>query len=93
MKDQFQREVQQITETFEGQVSDRDKEITQLTENNQKLELELQLNGSDFKKELEILKENLTLAEEERDKLKSLSKSQESQRARMVEDSNSRYQS
>jgi len=78
LKDQFQREVQQITETFEGQVGDRDKEITQLTENNQKLELELQLNGSDFKKEIEILKENLQLAEEERDKLKSLSKSQES---------------
>lgn len=59
LKENYQNEYRSLQETFEVQIHERDKEITQLTQNNQKLELELQLSSSDFKKELEILKENL----------------------------------
>lgn len=72
-------------------MNERDKEITQLTQNNQKLELELQLSSSDFKKELEIIKENLMAAEEERDKLKDYAKNQDTHKVKVMEDLNKKF--
>ncbi len=56
--------------TFDSQIAQKEKEIRQLTENCQKLELELQLRDADFRKEIEILRENLAQAEQEREKLR-----------------------
>lgn len=56
--------------TFDSQIAQKEKEIRQLTENCQKLELELQLRDADFRKEIEILRENLSQAEQEREKLR-----------------------
>jgi len=56
--------------TFDSQIAQKEKEIRQITENCQKLELELQLRDADFRKEIEILRENLAQAEQEREKLR-----------------------
>jgi hypothetical protein len=62
-----------------------------LSENCQKFELEIQLRDADFRKEVEILRENLAQAEQERDKLRQTCKGLEAQRSRQMDDVNSRY--
>jgi hypothetical protein len=49
------------------------------------------LSSSDFKKELEILKENLATSEEERDKYKQYAKSADSQKIKVMEEVNKKY--
>ena len=56
--------------SFDSQIAQKEKEIRQLSENCQKFELEIQLRDADFRKEIEILRENLGQAEQERDKLR-----------------------
>ena len=62
-----------------------------MSENCQKFELEIQLRDADFRKEVEILRENLAQAEQERDKLRQTCKGLEAQRSRQMDDVNSRY--
>jgi tellurite resistance protein len=50
------------------------------------------LSSSDFKKELEILKENLATSEEERDKYKEYAKSADSQKVKVMEEVNKKFQ-
>jgi len=50
------------------------------------------LSSSDFKKELEILKENLATSEEERDKYKEYAKSADSQKVKVMEEINKKFQ-
>ena len=49
------------------QIQERESSISNLTENLSKVQLELTLFTEDAKKEIESLRENLALAEEERD--------------------------
>ena len=50
------------------------------------------MSSSDFKKELEILKENLATSEEERDKYKEYAKSADSQKVKVMEEVNKKFQ-
>ena len=50
-----------------AQIQERETAISTLTENLSKVQLELTLFTEDSKKEIDSLRENLTLAEEERD--------------------------
>ena len=50
------------------------------------------MSSSDFKKELEILKENLATSEEERDKYKEYAKSADSQKVKVMEEINKKFQ-
>ena len=50
------------------------------------------MSSSDFKKELEILKENLASSEEERDKYKEYAKSADSQKVKVMEEVNKKFQ-
>jgi len=77
--------------SFDSQIAQKEKEIRQLSENCQKFELEIQLRDADFRKEIEILRENLGQAEQERDKLRQTCKGLEAQRSRQMDDVNSRY--
>jgi len=92
IKEKFQNEYRSLQETFETKIHERDKEITQLTQKNQQLELGIQLSSQDFKKELEILKENLHVAEEERDRLKEYAKGLDTQKGKVVEEMNKKFQ-
>lgn len=76
---------------MEGKIHERDKEITTLTQRNQQLELSVQLTSQDFKKELQHLKENLQVAEEERDRLKDYAKTQDTQKVKVMEDLNKKF--
>ena len=49
------------------QIQERESAISSLTENLSKVQLELTLFTEDSKKEIETLRENLALAEEDRD--------------------------
>ena len=53
--------------------------------------MSIQLSSQDFKKELEILKESLHSAEEERDKLKEYAKSQDTHKGKVVEEMNKKF--
>jgi hypothetical protein len=53
--------------------------------------LRLQLTNSDFKKELELLRENLLSAEEDRDRLKDYAKTQDTQKVKVMEDLNRKF--
>jgi hypothetical protein len=50
------------------------------------------LSSSAFKKELELLKESLQAAEEERDRLKNYAKTQDTQKVKVMEDLNRKFQ-
>lgn len=50
------------------------------------------MSSSDFKKELEILKENLATSEEERDKYKEYAKSADSHKVKVMEEVNKKFQ-
>lgn len=52
-----QDEIQQLTETYMGQVQERETVISNLTESLSKAELQLTLSVEDFKKEVENLRE------------------------------------
>ncbi len=71
-----QDEIQQLTETYMGQVQERETVISNLTESLSKAELQLTLSVEDFKKEVEQLRESLQNTEDERDKYLSLSEKQ-----------------
>jgi len=92
IKEKFQNDYRSLQESFEIKLDERDKEITQLTQKNQKLELGIQLSSQDFKKELALLKENLQATEEERDRLKDYAKNLDAQKAKVMEDFNKKYQ-
>ena len=62
-----QDEIQQLSDTYMQQIQERESAISNLTENLSKVQLELTLFTEDSKKEIESLRENLALAEEERD--------------------------
>lgn len=62
-----------------------------MSENCQKLDLEIQLRDADFRKENEVLKENLMQAEAERDKLAQACKGLETQKARFLDDLTTRH--
>jgi hypothetical protein len=92
IKEKFQNDYRSLQESFEIKLDERDKEITQLTQKNQKLELGIQLSSQDFKKELALLKESLQATEEERDRLKDYAKNLDAQKAKVMEDFNKKYQ-
>jgi hypothetical protein len=58
-------------------VRQKESEIRALSENCQKLELQLNLRDQEFRKETEVLKENLALFESENSQLQELCKSLE----------------
>ena len=80
-----QDEITQLTETYMGQVQERETVISNLTESLSKAELQLTLSVEDFKKEVEQLRESLQSTEEERDKYLSLSEKQNQQHERTLE--------
>ena len=84
--------MEQLTETYMGQVQERETVISNLTESLSKAELQLTLSVEDFKKEVENLRESLVLAEEERDKYLALSEKQHTQHERKLESTQERLQ-
>ena len=74
-----------MTDTYQGQVQERETVISNLTENLSKAELQLTLSVEDFKKEVESLRETLSQTEEERDKYLALSEKQHSQHEKNIE--------
>ena len=68
------------------QIQERESAISNLTENLSKVQLELTLFTEDSKKEIESLRENLALAEEERDNSGAQGKKQLAQQQRNYED-------
>ena len=68
--------MQNLTDNYAKQTNEREANISKLNEVMSQLQLELTLLKDESKKEIETLKENLAVAEEERDKFRSLSEKQ-----------------
>ena len=65
--------MQNLTDNYSKQTTERETNISKLNEVMSQLQLELTLLKDESKKEIETLKENLSVAEEERDRLRSQS--------------------
>lgn len=89
---QHQDELQQLHDNYTTKETERENVISTLTENLSKAKMEMTLQFEDFKREIENLRENLQITEEERDKFQSLSEKQLSMHERKLEESNSRMQ-
>lgn len=68
-----QDEMQNLTDSYQLQTQEREASISKLNETMSKLQLDFTLYKDESKKEIETLKENLAIAEEERDKYRSSS--------------------
>ena len=68
-----QDEMQNLTDSYQLQTQEREANISKLNESISKLQLDFTLYKDESKKEIETLKENLAIAEEERDKYRSSS--------------------
>lgn len=68
--------MQSLTDSYSDQTQEREANISKLNEVMSQLQLELTLLKDESKKEIETLKENLGIAEEERDKYRTLSEKQ-----------------
>ena len=87
-----QEEIQQLNDTYMAQVQERENQLSQLTESLSKAELELTLSVEDFRKEIDNLREQLTAAEEDRDKYAALSEKQHSQQQKLLEQTQEKLQ-
>jgi len=65
--------MQNLTDSYQLQTQEREANISKLNESISKLQLDFTLYKDESKKEIETLKENLAIAEEERDKYRSSS--------------------
>ena len=60
--------MQNLTDSYQTQTAEREASINKLNEAMSKLQLEYTLHKDESRKEIDTLKENLAIAEEERDK-------------------------
>ena len=73
LQQKHQDEMQNLTDNYSKQTTERESNISKLNEVMSQLQLELTLLKDESKKEIETLKENLSVTEEERDRLRSQS--------------------